>query len=110
VQIRTKEQLQALMEAIIEIQTQRVLQARFAEEIQGQELSASTGREIDLLFKTVERMKNILDQRESFKVTVDAKAGGGMLTRLFGSNVGNNARQLPEPADPNAVIDGVIVE
>jgi len=109
VQIKTKEQVQAVMEAIIEIQTQRVLQARFAEEIEGQGASEDTGKEMDRLLKLIGKMTDILDDRASFKMTVQAKANSGAVSRLFGSKVGEQMQQLANPIDSNDIADAVVV-
>lgn len=110
VEIRSKDQLQALLSSVIEIQTQRVLMARFAEEIQGQELGADVGREMDRLFGLVEKSKDIMDNRDTLKLTMEAKAGNGVLSRLFGEKVGTNARMLQQPVDSNDIIEAVIEE
>jgi hypothetical protein len=110
VEIRSKDQLQAVMQAMVELQTQRVLQARFAEEIAGQELSTEVGREMDRLFSSVEKMRDIMDNRESVKMTVEARGRSGVLSRLFGDRVGTNARMLSQPVDSEDVLDAVLDE
>jgi hypothetical protein len=110
VEIRSKDQLQAVMQAMVELQTQRVLQARFAEEIAGQELSTEVGREMDRLFTSVEKMRDIMDNRESVKMTVEARGRSGVLSRLFGDRVGTNARMLAQPVDSEDVLDAILDE
>lgn len=110
VEIRSKDQLQAVMQAMIELQTQRVLQARFAEEITGQELTTEVGRELDRLFTSVEKMRDIMDNRDTVKMTVEARGRAGVLSRLFGDRVGTNAKMLSHPIDSDDVIDAVIDE
>lgn len=109
VEIRTKEQLQKVMQAVLEVQTQRVFQARFAEEIQGQELSPDTGAEMDRLFKLTEKMRDIMDNRDTLRIAVESRGGatGGVLSRLFGANVGTAAQSLETPVDSNEVIDTI---
>jgi hypothetical protein len=112
VEIRTKDQLESVMQAVLEIQTQRVLQARFSEEITGQELAPEVGREMDRLFTLSAKMQETLDSRESLKISVEAKGhgggAGGALSRLFGAQVADNAKALPEPIDSDAVLAEVI--
>jgi hypothetical protein len=108
VEIRSKDQLQAVMQVMLEIQTQRVLMARFAEEVAGQELSPDVGREIDRLFSSVEKMREIMDNRETLKMTVEARGKAGVLSRLFGDRVGANARVLGTPIRSDDVIDAVV--
>jgi hypothetical protein len=110
VEIRSKDQLQSVMQAMVEMQTQRVLQARFAEEITGQELTAEVGRELDRLFTSVEKMRDIMDNRDTVKVTMEARGRSGVLSRLFGDRVGTNAKMLSQPIDSEDVIDAVIDE
>jgi hypothetical protein len=93
---------------MIELQTQRVLQARFAEEITGQELTPEVGREMDRLFASVEKMRDIMDNRDSIKMTVEARGRSGVLSRLFGDRVGDNARMLSQPVDSEDVLDAVL--
>ena len=94
VEIKTKTQLVGVLRAVTEIQTQRILMGRFAEEVQG-EHNPDLGKEMDRLFSMVERWRNIEDNRDTVKVTLDAKgdaaAGMGVLSRLFGAKVGQNA-------------------
>jgi hypothetical protein len=110
VEIRSKDQLQAVLQAVIELQTQRVFQARFAEELQGQEMTPEVGQEMDRLFRSVEKMRDIMDNREMVKMTVEARGKSGVLSRLFGTQVGTNAKMLTEPVDSTDVIDAVLEE
>jgi hypothetical protein len=108
--IRSKQQLQATLRALVEIQTQRILMGHFAEEINGQP-DVLLGNEMDRLFKMVESWRRIEDNRDKLRVTVEAQGGDaasmGVLSRLFGEKVGQNALLLEEPLDTEAVIDHV---
>jgi hypothetical protein len=108
VMIRSKGQLQAVMRALVEIQTQRILMGRFAEEINGQH-DDQVGREMDRLFSMVERWRSIEDNRDTMKMTIEAKGDGagnlGVLSRLFGDKVGRNAMLLEEPIESEALTD-----
>jgi hypothetical protein len=110
VEIRSKDQLQSVMQAMVEMQTQRVLQARFAEEITGQELTSEVGREMDRLFTSVEKMRDIMDNRDTVKMTVEARGRSGVLSRLFGDRVGTNAKMLAHPIEADDVIDAIVEE
>lgn len=101
--IRSKDQLQGVMRAMVEVQTQRVLMQRFGEEITGTP-DPDVGREMDRLFGMVEKWKDIEDNRDTLEVSVKAKGQMGMLSRLFGSKVGNNAMVLDTPVSSDAVI------
>lgn len=101
--IRSKDQLQGVLRAIVEVQTQRVLFARFGEEITGMP-DPDVGKEMDRLFNMVEKWKDIEDNRDTLEVSVKAKGQMGMLSRLFGSKVGANAMVLDTPVPSDAVI------
>jgi hypothetical protein len=108
VEIKTKVQLVNVLRAVAEIQTQRVLMGRFAEEIQG-EPNPDLGKEMDRLFSMVERWRAIEDTRDTIKMTLESKgdtrAANGVLSRLFGTQVGQNALLLEEPIDSNDIIE-----
>jgi hypothetical protein len=107
VTIRNKNELEGVLRALVEIQTQRILMGRFGEEMLG-EPDAMVGIEMDRLFKMVERWRDIADGRDSLKVSIDAKggaAGMGVLSRLFGEKVGANATMLAEPIESDEILD-----
>lgn len=110
VEIRSREQLQATLQAVLEIQTQRVLQARFAEEITGQEMDPLVGREMDRLFNLTSKMKTVMAQSDSLKVTIEGsgsgvEASGGALSKLFGATIGDEARQLRDPLASDKILE-----
>ena len=111
VEIQTRTQLSGVLRAITEIQTQRILMGRFAEEIMG-EPNPDLGKEMDRLFQMVERWRNIEDSRDTVKLSLEAKgdaqAGMGVLSRLFGSKVGQNATMLAEPVSSDEIIEEMI--
>lgn len=100
VTIRSKDQLQAVMRAMVEIQTQRILLGRFSEEITGAQ-DPEVGKEMDRLFRMVEKWKALEEERNSLDISIKAtgevQAQAGMLSRLFGSKVGSNAMALETP-------------
>lgn len=108
VDITSKAQLTAVLRSITEIQTQRVLMGRFAEEIQG-EPNPDLGKEMDRLFSMVEKWRSIEDNRDTVRMTLEARgqeaASMGVLSRLFGAQVGQNASRLEASIDSNDVID-----
>ena len=95
VEIRTKDQLQAVLQAMLEMQASRVLFARFAEELEGQGLDPALSSEMDRLFSLVDKFKNISDTRDVMRIAVEARGNAGVLSRLFGQKAGETARQLP---------------
>lgn len=105
VEIRTKDQYVRLMDSVIEMQTQRVLFSRFAEETEGGGLDPALSAEEDRLFNLIAKRKDILDDREVFRMEMEAKGNSGMLSRVFGAQVGAATRQLQSPIDPDRVLD-----
>lgn len=95
IEIRTKDQLQAALRALVEMQMGRVMFARFAEELEGQGVDPSLSAEMDRFFSMVEKFKNISDTREMVSLKVEASGSSGVLSRLFGTKAGETARQLP---------------
>jgi hypothetical protein len=95
VEIRTKDQLNAVLQAMIEMQASRVLFARFAEELEGQGLDPALSSEMDRLFSLIDKFKNISDTRDVLRMEVEARGSSGVLSRLFGQKAGDVARQLP---------------
>jgi hypothetical protein len=95
VEIRTKDQLQAVLQAMIEMQASRVLFARFAEELEGQGLDPALSSEMDRLFSLIDKFKNISDNRDVIRMEVEARGNAGVLSRLFGQKAGEISKQLP---------------
>ena len=95
IEIRTKDQLQAVLQAMLEMQASRVLFARFAEELEGQGLDPALSSEMDRLFSLVDKFKNISDNRDLLHIQVEARGNAGVLSRLFGQKAGEISRQLP---------------
>lgn len=95
IEIRTKDQLQATLRAMLEMQTSRVLFARFAEELEGQGIDTQLSAEMERLFKMVERFKDISDTREFVRMEIETRSGAGVLSRLFGARAGEVSRELP---------------
>lgn len=84
VEVKTKDQLRALLNAIIEMQGARVAFARFSEELNGGYPDPNTGQEIDRLFKLVEQLKKLESNNEFVRMTVERQTSGGVLSNLFG--------------------------
>jgi hypothetical protein len=99
--VRTKDQRQAVLRTLVEIQTQRILMGSFAEQVQG-ERDDQVGKEMDRLFNMVEKWKNIEEQTTKLHIGIeasgpDADGNLGMISALFGSQAGQNARMLDVP-------------
>lgn len=98
-EIRTKDQLQASLRALLEMQMSRVLFARLAEELDGQGLDPALSKEVDRMFDLVNKFKDISDSRELVRLEIETRQSGGVLSRLFGPKAGESARQLSAPVE-----------
>lgn len=115
--IRTKEQMTAAMDSIVEMQLQRVLFMKMAEDMEGGYADPNLSSEIDRLSKLA-KTKHDMEQ-EGFSVTVTAKQQGNMsmVDRIFG-DIGNTAKlheleapkTLPEMMNDFGIMDADIVE
>lgn len=94
IEVKTKDQLKGLLNAIIEMQGARVAFARFAEELNGGYPDPNTGQEIDRLFKIVKQLKELEENKEFVRMTVERQTSGGVLSALFGDRA-NTLRELP---------------
>lgn len=94
IEVKTKDQLRSLLNAIIEMQGTRVAFARFAEELNGGYPDPNTGQEIDRLFKIVKQLKDLEENREFIRITAERQGGAGVLSALFGERA-STLNQLP---------------
>ena len=99
IEVKTKEQLRALLNSLVEMQGQRIAFARFSEEINGGYPDPNTGTEMDRLMKMVKSIKDLEDTSSFVRMTVEAKGGGGVLSQIFG----DKAQTLTEL--PNGGLD-----
>lgn len=93
-QVRTFDQLMALGSALLEMQGHRILLARFAEDLEGT-VDKALSDELDRMMRMMDGFRNLADNRDVLKVQVEARAGSGVLSRIFGTRVGEQAKLLP---------------
>lgn len=106
VQIRTRPQMQALQNSLIEMQSQRVMFMKMAEDLTGGYADPNLSGEIDRLQKLI-KVKTELEQ-DTFSLKVEAKGTGGqagMISRLFGRDAGQQAVALDRPVSADHVIE-----
>lgn len=103
--IRTKEQLAALMDSMVEMQAQRVLFMKMAEDAEGGYADPNLSSEIDRLGNLMKKKHDM--EQEGFSLTVTAKQQGqmSMVDRIFG-DIGNT-RKLHELEAPQRVPDAL---
>ena len=102
VEVKTKDQLKALLNAIIEMQGQRVAFMRFAEEMNGGYADPNVSQEIDRLFKLVGNLKELEENREFVRITAERQSSGGVLSAIFGDRA-QALRELPESLKEESV-------
>lgn len=109
VSIKTKEQLRALLNAVIEMQGQRVAFMRFAEEMNGGYADPNVSQEIDRLFKLIKTTKELDDSREFIRMTVERQGSAGVLSSIFGERA-QMLKELPEGGLDEATTTKIIKE
>lgn len=109
-EIRTRDQLQAAMRALVEMQVGRVMFARFAEEMEGQGLDPALSAEMDRVFNLIGKMREISDTREMVRIDVEARGSSGVLSRLFGSKAGDTAKMLPNGGYDQQATDALYMD
>ncbi len=111
-EIRTKDQLQSFARVLIEIQGQRVMWGRFAEELEGAGLDSMVSSEMDRWFRLVTSLRDISDTRDFVKIEMQAKGNAGVISSLFGAKAGLATRQLPgggmDEAETNRVAAAIL--
>ena len=113
--LRTREQIQALRQGMLEMQTQRVMFMRMAEEVEGGYADPNLTKEMNLLNKMMESYAEA--EREGFSLTINARGSGqqasesGMFSRIFGREAGQKVQEIEGgPVSADAVIDAEFVE
>lgn len=95
VEVKTREQLKALLTAIIEMQGQRVAFMRFSEEMNGGYADPNVSKEIDRLMKLVGQVKEMESNKEFIQITAQRQSSGGVLSAIFGDRA-QALKELPE--------------
>ncbi|MEV4575972.1 hypothetical protein AB0K16_22270 [Nonomuraea jabiensis] len=110
VQIRTRDQLEAVQDALIAMQFQRVAFMRTVEDAEGGYADPNLSKEIYLLEKMID--KKIAQETDVETLTITAKRKGaaqtGLVAQLFGDKASEAARALPAPVDSDALIAEVV--
>jgi hypothetical protein len=104
VHAQSKDQIHAIMRSVVEMQMQRIAFARFGEQLDGQGLDGGLSAEIDRLFTILTKMKDFMDDKDVFRLEMEARGNAGVLSRLFGAGVGEAARALPIPVASDEVL------
>jgi len=111
VEVKTKEQLLGLLQGTIAMQAQRVAFGRYAEELEGGYPDPNVSNEMDRLMRVIYQAKQIQDDRDFLTLTVQAHAGAGVLSRIFGQKEAAPTTTLQRqlgPAETDHVIATVL--
>lgn len=110
VEIRTKDQLAAVQVALIEMQTKRVIRGNLMEEVEGGYMDPNLSAEMDRLNRLIKTRHEM--EAEGFSLTIKANqsssanaAGAGVLSRIFGREASEPARELPAPVEIRSVAE-----
>jgi hypothetical protein len=87
IEVKTPEQLRALNTAMLEMQAQRVMFMRFAEEMNGGYADPNVSQEIDRYQKMLKNIKELDENKEFIQITAQRSAGSGVLSAIFGDRV-----------------------
>lgn len=107
VRLSDTDDLNEVMRGLLEIQAQRAMFGRFSEMLEGGYPDPAISVEMDRFFKMTEKMKDINDSRDQISIGIEAKASAGVLSRIFGSNVGDAQKQFDRDIPAGEVIDMV---
>lgn len=113
VEMRTRSQAQAVRKGVLEMMLQRIGFMRYNEERSGGYADENLDRMIDRFFKAAQIDSEIEDERDFVKLSLEGRgaAPGGLLSKLFGTDVGERASRLPRPVGPEGtdrVIEGAL--
>ena len=112
--IKTKDQRQAVMRGLVEIQTQRIFMGASPNRCSVHP-TRQVGKEIDRLFTMVEKWKAIEENTSKLRISVDSsgeRPSGrmGLISRLFGEQAGVNARLLERPMIVDELVEELVEE
>jgi hypothetical protein len=103
VEIRNRDQLLGVLYSLLEMQGQRVAFSFFSEQLQGGYPDANLSSELDRFMSMTQKVKDIQDNRDFLKVTVEGRAQAGVLSRLFGADRTDSLRRV----DPDRAEDAI---
>jgi len=102
-EIRNRDQLMGILYSLLEMQGQRIQFTFLSEQLQGGYPDANLSMELDRFMKMTQSVKEIQDNRDFLKVTVEGRAQAGVLSRLFGAERAETLRRV----DPDRAEDAI---
>ena len=103
IEIRNRDQLLGILHSLLEMQGQRVAFGFFSEQLQGGYPDANLSSELDRFMRMTQSVKEIQDNRDFLKVTVEGRAQAGVLSRLFGAERAETLKKVDPDRAENAV-------
>lgn len=105
IEVKTRDQLRAVQDALIEMQTQRVLFMQMAEDLEGGYADPNLSSEMDRLQRMIKARQD--SEKDSFNMTITAtqsNVSSGFMTSLFGQKAADKMRQLDQPVKADDLI------
>lgn len=116
VSVRSKEERIALLDGMIEMQTERIYEMRFFEQAQGGYADANLDQLMKRLTDLMKAKKEIEEEGAYLRMNLEARAAGGAMSRIFG-DLGDTSqfKQLPPgeqmlPEDTDRILDAQLVD
>jgi hypothetical protein len=94
--VSTKNQMRALQDFLIKLQTQRVLRMSMMEQLKGGYADQNLSAEADRLQRMIKAKQEA--ERQGFSLHIEASSSGeaGAISRIFGRDVGDASSALPQ--------------
>jgi hypothetical protein len=108
--VTSKNQMRRLQDAVIEAQYQRTARMLMFEQVNGGYADGNTSAELDRLQKMINAKRDAEKSGFSLHMDVHDDAGTGVMSRVFGRDVGDAVTALPEAIDSQQIMDAEIVE
>lgn len=105
IEVKTKEQLKAVQEALIEMQTQRVLFMQMAEDLEGGYADPNLSSEMDRLQRMIKAKQD--NEKDHFSMTINATQSSNapsFFAKAFGSQASAKLNELDAPVKADDVI------
>lgn len=110
VKIRTRDQLDAVYDSMIEMQTQRVLFMKMAEDMSGGYADPNLSSEMDRLNRMIKG--KVESNKSTFSMTISATESPpkpSFMERMLGSSAAQKMRELEAPLDADDILEAEIV-
>lgn len=104
VELGTKEQEQAALNTLKEVQFQRVAFAKMVEDLNGGYPDPNLSTEIDRYMAISAKAKDIMDDSETLEMSMKVKGGQGVISRVFGGGPEYRREQANQALTTTSVV------